>query len=171
MFTGSGSISSASACCGAPFEGVVGSSSSAMIGISPVSSATVTASVLPRRRRRRPPTGGAPIVPLRASSSATEIGRVSWLSGSVISSRPYFVWRPRHQHPPLKPPRAHFHQLRCRVSAESGPPATPTGRYPPFLLTGLSCSPLLPTRPPRSVVNARSSLLPVPHGQQPSSSR
>ena len=47
-----------------------------MIGISPVSSATVTASLLPRRRRRRPPTGGAPIVPFFASNSATEIGRV-----------------------------------------------------------------------------------------------
>ncbi len=46
------------------------------IGISPVSSATVTESVSPRRRRRRPPTGGAPIVPFFASNSATEIGRV-----------------------------------------------------------------------------------------------
>ncbi len=55
-------------------------------GISPVNSATVTASLLPRRRRRRPPTGGAPIVPLRASNSATEIGRVL-----VCSSGPVIV--------------------------------------------------------------------------------
>ena len=56
-----------------------------MIGISPVSSATVTASVFPRRRRRRPPTGGAPIVPFFASNSATDIGRVLlWLSSDPV---------------------------------------------------------------------------------------
>ena len=56
------------------------------IGISPVSSATVTESVLPRRRRRLPPTGGAPIVPFFASNSATEIGRVCCGCLLVLSS-------------------------------------------------------------------------------------
>ena len=59
-----------------------GSMSSVMTGISPVSSATVTASELPRRRRRRAG-AGAPIVPFLASNSATEIGRVV-SCGSVI---------------------------------------------------------------------------------------
>ena len=135
MYTESGSISSAETSDSAraapvtvptvPFvlpgaSAAPGSSSSApMIGISPVNSATVTASVLPRRRRRRPPAGGgAPMVPLRASNSATEIGRVSWLSGPVIASRPHVVWHPLDQHPALKSPQAPFHQLRCRVSAE-----------------------------------------------------
>ena len=64
---------------------VSASAPSVTIGISPVSSATVTASLLPRRRRRRPPTGGAPIVPFFASNSATEIGRVPlWLSSGPV---------------------------------------------------------------------------------------
>ena len=47
-----------------------------------------------------------------------KIGRVSWLSGPVIASRPHVVWHPLDQHPALKSPQGPFHQLRCRVSAE-----------------------------------------------------
>ena len=138
--------------------------SSLTIGISPVSSATVTASVLPRRRRRRPPTGGAPMVPFLASSSATEIGRVLlWLSfwschrllpldrlGAVDSGL---------QHPARTSPPGRFRRLRCRVSAESDLLATPTGRCPRVSIDSARML-ASATNAPATICGARSALTP-----------
>ena len=95
-----------------------GISSGRMTGISPVSSATVTAWLLPRRRRRRPPAGGAPMVPLRASNSATEIGRALSSDGLIVSRLSIARNPADPQHPARRLPPKRFHRLRCRVDAE-----------------------------------------------------
>src|ERR1700743_636267 len=106
-----------------------------MVGVPPVSSATVTASEFPRRRRRRAG-AGAPSVPFLASNSATEMGRVESF-GPVISCR-HSDWLAVSQHLARKSLRRRFRQLRYRVCEELAPPVAPTGQCPPSLSKALA---------------------------------
>src|ERR1700757_3268066 len=99
-------------------------SSSRMTGISPVSSATVTASLSPRRRRRRRVTAGSPMVPFLASNSATEIGWAPFSSecGPVMICRLSIglplsdqLFDLQHRAPNSR--RATFRRLHCQVCA------------------------------------------------------
>ena len=98
-----------------PCSAASGSMSSVMTGISPVNSATVTASEFPRRRRRRAGTG-APCVPFLANSSATEMGRVLSF-GPVISCRRSDSLAD-FQLPARMSLRGRFRRLRYRVCAK-----------------------------------------------------
>ena len=100
-----------------------GISSAGMTGISPVSSETETPPErFPRLRRRWPPTGGEPMIPFRASNSATEIGRESWSSSDAVICRLSIGRTPGDQdvapqHPPPASPPRRFRPLHCRVAA------------------------------------------------------